>query len=90
MQWSKDHYEKIDCGQTKHPNIVLNNDLLENSRKVKLDTTMTFFKNGEALFWYDKTKGVIEFFNSPGIHPKHKTQLSPITQTIVRKYIYKE
>ncbi len=90
MIWKEDHYEEIACEKTDGLEIALNEELLENFRKVTLDTTMTFFKNGEALFWYDKTKGVVEFFNSPGIHPKHRTKLSPITETIVRKYVYKE
>ncbi|WP_025742396.1 hypothetical protein [Aquimarina pacifica] len=90
MIWVKDHYEKIACEKADGLEVSVNEELLENFRKVTLDTTMTFFKNGEALFWYDKTKGVVEFFNSPGIHPKHRTKLSPITETIIRKYVYKE
>ena len=90
MIWVDDHYEKIACGKTNVPEIALNQNLLENFKKVQLDTAMRFFKDGEALFWYQKKDGNVEFFNMKGVHPIYKTQLKPITQTIVRKYIYKE
>ncbi|WP_106794716.1 hypothetical protein [Aquimarina sp. Aq78] len=89
MTWSENHYEVIDCGKTNSPDIALNRNLLENFRKIKLDTTMTFFKDGKALFWYDKTVG-IEFFTMPGTHPTNGKILKPVSQTIIRKYVYKE
>ncbi|WP_074406097.1 hypothetical protein [Aquimarina megaterium] len=89
MTWSEDHYELVECGKTSSLDIALNKDLLENFRKIELDTTMTFFKDGKALFWYDKTVG-IEFFTMPGTHPTNGKTLKPVSQTIVRKYIYGE
>ncbi|WP_109853313.1 hypothetical protein [Aquimarina sp. AU58] len=89
MIWSEDHYELVECGKTSSLDIALNKDLLENFRKIEPDTTMTFFKDGKALFWYDKTVG-IEFFTMPGTHPTNGKTLKPVSQTIVRKYIYGE
>ncbi len=90
MMWSEDHYKKVDCGKSGKSLILLDQNLLENFKKVQLDTSMTFFERGKTKYWYDKTNGKIEFFNMDGFHPVNEKKLKPITQTIVRKYIYNE
>ncbi len=89
MEWKEDHYEKIVCDETSL-NISYNQNVIENFKKVELDTTMVFFKKGKALYWYDKTGGKIEFFTKGGRHPTNDKVLKPVTQTIIRKYIFGE
>ncbi len=90
MIWNQDHYEKVVCGKTDETEIAVNVGLIENFKKIELDTTMVFFKEGKALFWYDKTGGKIEFFTKGGKHPTNGKVLRPATQKIIRKYVFGE
>ncbi len=91
MIWSNDHYEKIACDKTSNPNLFYNQNIVENFKRVELDTTTeVFFKDGKALYWYDKEDGKIEFFTKGGKHPVNNKVLKPVTQTIIRKYVYGE
>ncbi len=90
MAWKEDQYERIACGKTSSPNLLYDQNLAENFKKVKLDTTMVFFKDGKALFWYDRTGGAIEFFTKGGRHPISNKILRPVTETIIRKYVFGE
>ncbi|MBP2831889.1 hypothetical protein J8281_06780 [Aquimarina sp. U1-2] len=90
MIWKENHYEKTTCGTTSYPDVLYDQNLVENFKKVKLDTTMVFFKNGKALFWYDREGGDIEFFTTGGRHPVNNKILRPVTETIVRKYVFGE
>ncbi|AXT59474.1 hypothetical protein D1816_03600 [Aquimarina sp. AD10] len=51
---------------------------------------LLFFKEGKALFWYDKTGGKIEFFTKGGKHPTNGKVLRPAIQKIIRKYVFGE
>ncbi|MBG6129414.1 hypothetical protein IWQ47_001283 [Aquimarina sp. EL_43] len=90
MTWSKDHYIVIECGKTNSPDIALNPDLLENFRKIELDSTMKLFENGKGIYWYSKYDRKIEYFTMGGKHPTNGKTLKRISQPIVRKYIYGE
>ncbi|GAA4278589.1 hypothetical protein [Aquimarina mytili] len=92
MTWSKYNYILVVCPQSHNPKIIpLDTVLLNEFEKIEVDTNSIFFdNNGKAKVWYDKTEGKIEFFNSKGIHPTNGNKLKPITQTIVRKYVFGE
>ncbi len=90
MIWSNDHYEKIACDKTPNPDLFYNQNIVQNFKRVELDTAMTIFKNGKALFWYDKDGGEIEFFTKGGRHPVNNKVLKPVTETIIRKYVFGE
>ncbi|MEB3346365.1 hypothetical protein U6A24_12885 [Aquimarina gracilis] len=92
MTWKKDHYELASCPKSNNPNIIpIDEKLLKEFRKIEVDTNFTFFNNnGEVLVWYYKADGTIEFFNSGGRHPINNKVLRPVTQTIVRKYVFGE
>lgn len=95
MQWSYDHYEEVSCDMDiqgfKAANVieVLDENVLD-LRKIEVCDTTVFFKNGEALIWYAKTKDGIDCFNTHGRHPENYHALKPITPYIIRKYIKKE
>ncbi len=91
MIWVEDHYEKTLCGENYNPRIIpLDNKLLKNCKKVALDTSMVFFKEGKPLYWYAKVNRQIEFFTCQNLHRNSKEKLTPISETIIRKYVYKE
>ena len=93
MTWLGDQYVKVECPSRLNSKIkTLDTLLLNNFKKVALNPEkMTFFDDkGKTLFWYDKTSGKVEFFTMPGTHPINGKKLKPITQTIVRKYVYRE
>ncbi len=92
MTWIGDHYELVSCPKSNNPNIIpIDEKLLKEFRKIKVDTSFTFFNDdGNVLVWYYKSGGEIEFFNSKGIHPTENKLLKPVTQTIVRKYVFGE
>lgn len=94
MVWVKDHYEAADYDAVKANAevVVLNQEVLDNFKKVVVCDTTTFFKNGKPLFWYAKepTKNEVECFNQPGLHPETGKTLKPITEYIVDKYIRKQ
>jgi hypothetical protein len=93
MQWSNDHYEKVDCDLKIEVVETLNKVEVFDQRKYELrkirvcDTTTCFNNNGEALVWYAKTKNGIDFFNTHGTHPENGKALKPMTQYIFDKYI---
>ncbi len=89
MIWSEDHYERVKC-DSNDISLRYNQDWVDNFKKIELDPTMTFFNNGEPIYWYSKTNNTIEFFTMGGTHPIENIELKPITQLIVRKYILKE
>lgn len=95
MQWSYDHYEVVSCdtdfqGFKTSNGIELLDEEALNLKKIKVSDTTVFFKNGEALVWYAKTKEGIDFFNTHGRHPENYHALKPITPYIIKKYIKKE
>ncbi|KAF2517189.1 hypothetical protein [Flavobacterium foetidum] len=96
MQWSADHYEKVDCDLkiegliVSNPVEVLDQSLI-NLKKIKVcDTTNCFDKNGNAIVWYAKTANGIDFFNGHGRHPETNSPLRPVTKYILDKYVIKE
>lgn len=92
MQWSKDHYEMVDC-DLKVDGFSSLNDIepFEESKaslhKLVVCDTTECFKNGQAIIWYAKTKNGIEFFNTHGRHPENYRPLKPVTQYILNKYV---
>ncbi len=93
MQWSGDHYEKVDCdlkieGLGTAARIEILDKSLVNLQKVNVCDTTTFFdKNGTAIIWYGKTANGIDFFNSHGRHPESSSSLKPVTRHILGKYV---
>ncbi len=91
MVWQGDRFVTATCYKDQNLNYVpFDQDRLQEFRQVTLDTTMTFFKNAKPLYWYDKSKGKVTFFNMQGQHPVNGKTLKPITQVIIRKYVFKE
>jgi len=96
MIWKGDHYEKIDCedsrayGEKSFDNVIAyNKDVLENFRKIEVCDTTTFFINDRPMVWYIKQNGKCEFFSSNGAHPITRKPLKPITKHMVEKHIMK-
>lgn len=96
MIWKGDHYERIDCedsrayGEKSYDNIIaLNKDVLENFRKIEVSDTTTFFINDRPMVWYIKQNGKCEFFSYNGVHPVTRKPLKPITKHMVEKHIMK-
>lgn len=96
MVWVKNHYEAAEYDKVKDTAEVspLNQDLLDNFKKISVCDTTTFFKNGnigKPLFWYGRAlnKKEYEYFNQPGLHPETGKTLKPITKYIIGKYIIK-
>lgn len=92
MQWQEDHYEVVDCevGSIRgiNPIVALNKQAVE-LKKVTLKKGMSFFKYDKPLYYYHKvSKGNVEFFNAPGLHPITGKPLKEITPYIIHKYIY--
>ncbi|WP_103068150.1 hypothetical protein [Aquimarina sediminis] len=92
MTWSEDHYELAICPKSFNPSFIpIDNERLKEFKKIKVDTNYTFFNDkGKAIVWYDKKEGKIEFFNKSGTHPTNGNSLKPVTQAIVRKYVFGE
>jgi hypothetical protein len=88
MIWKEDHFEKTTCSGDENEEI-LRTFRLENFKKIEPTETTTFFKNGKAKVWYDKTNNELGFFTTPGIHPTNGKTLKPVTYYIVEKYIRK-
>ncbi|WP_289022306.1 hypothetical protein [uncultured Salegentibacter sp.] len=88
MIWQKDHFEKTICSGAENEE-VLRTFRLENFEKIKPTDTTTFFKNGKAQIWYDKSDNELEYFTASGIHPTNGKTLKPITSYIIEKYIRK-
>lgn len=93
MVWVNDsHFEKVRCEDMVEDGVVLyQEEVFENFKKINPDCNYNFFKpDGTENLWYLKGKqGDLEFFTSPGNHPKTKKTLRPITPYIIDKYICK-
>ncbi|MFD2890872.1 hypothetical protein ACFS5J_02470 [Flavobacterium chuncheonense] len=94
MQWTKDHYEIVDCDKTSQHGFVIQNSIeLYNSdlfklKKVNVNGKTVFFKNDKAVIYYSKLNdSVIECYNLPGFHPITGKPLRPITNYMIKKYI---
>lgn len=92
MQWSNNHYEKVDCSsQSNEPvdsRIPINEARL-GLKKLEAQSIKTYFENGHPIVWYAKIDGKIELFNQPGLHPTSGKTLKPITRYIINKYLSK-
>ncbi|MBF4515509.1 hypothetical protein IRZ71_04110 [Flavobacterium sp. ANB] len=95
MQWSGDHYEKVDC----KPEISgigtfnLIDPFDENQfevKKISVCDTTKCFKNGQAIIWYGKFNNQVTFFNIDGKHPENGKSLRPVTPHIFNKYKKKD
>jgi hypothetical protein len=92
MKWKVDSYVKTPCenaASSIYPSLPMDENLMENFRKIKVNENTQFFEYGKPKIWYSKTSGKIEFFNSPGNHPATGKPLKPITQYMVDKYVLK-
>ena len=93
MQWSNDHYEKVDCDLKTEGFVVYNviepfDEIKFGLKKIHVtDTTTCFNKNGDAIIWYAKTANGIDFFNTHGRHPENENSLKPVTKYILEKYV---
>lgn len=93
MQWQTDHYEVVNCQTENQMGFNLSNEIIpynDNQShliKLKVTDTTTFFRNGQALYWYCKVNGKPEFFNTHGLHPKTNKALKPVTNYIINKYV---
>lgn len=90
MQWSNDHYEKVDCdlkvnGLT-YSTIEPFDELKFKLKRINVCDTTTCFKNGKPIIWYAKTSNGADFFNTHGIHPENDKALRPVTEYIRGKY----
>ncbi|RDI14441.1 hypothetical protein [Flavobacterium sp. AG291] len=94
MVWKNDHYEKVDCKTIEDDTlgksyIKLNEYLLSNMKKIKVDSSTTFFnKDGTACIWYYKiSDNELEYFTAPGIHPETGKTLKAITSYMIEGYV---
>ena len=90
MQWSNDHYEKVDC-DLKVEGIAIStiepyDELKFELKRVNVCDTTTCFKNGKPIIWYAKTSNGADFFNTHGMHPENDKALRPVTEYIRGKY----
>lgn len=86
--WNKTQFERSTCNSVQ----ALNNNVyhidIANFKKINVSKKTRFFRNGKPIVWYGKsTDGLIEFFNSRGIHPQTLKELKPITKYIIKKYV---
>ncbi len=91
MYWADDHYEQISCNQKIQNKIIIAFDSvkLNNFKKITRPDTITLKAKGHV--WYTKIKGEIEFYTSDGFHPVDlQLRLKPITDYIIKKYIFHE
>lgn len=90
MQWSNDHYEKVDCDLEvngfAYSTIEPFDEFKYELKKINVCDTTSCFKNGKAIIWYAKTDNGADFFNTHGIHPENGKALRPITEYIKGKY----
>lgn len=92
MQWNVDHYEEVICEGNQlgfaniNPIFERDEDLLD-FKKLKVDSTTVFFKEGQPIVWYAKRGGKCEFFNGPGLHPITGKPLMPITKYMIEKHV---
>lgn len=88
MVWKEDQYVAIPCTGAANEESY-NGYVLENLRKIEVSDTTTFFKNGAARIWYNKSNNKLEYFTSPGIHPENGKTLRPITEYMIARYVRK-
>lgn len=96
MVWKKNHFEAADYDKVKDTAevIPLNQELLDDFKKITVCDSTIFFKNGnieKPVVWYGKAPNTkeYEYFNQPGLHPETGKTLKPITKYIIGKYIIK-
>jgi len=96
MVWVGNRYEAVEYDKVKDSAAVIpvNQNILDDFKKITVCDTTTFFKKGDSnnpLVWYGKSpdKKEYEYFNQPGLHPETRKTLKPITKYIIRKYILK-
>jgi len=86
MQWSNDHFERVDC-DLKTGKIERFDESKFGLKKIKVYDTTTCFINGEAIVWYAKiSSDKADFFNTHGRHPENNKPLRPVTDYIKKKY----
>jgi hypothetical protein len=96
MQWSGDHYDKVDCKPQISGIGIFNliDPFDENQfelKKISVCDTTTCFKNGQAIIWYRKISNTrVDFFNLDGKHPENGKDLRPVTPHIFNKYKSKD
>ncbi|WP_166924055.1 hypothetical protein [Flavobacterium poyangense] len=91
MQWTGDHYEKVDCdlkitGFGAFNKIVAFDETEFFRQKIEVCDTTTYFKEGQPIIWYVKNNNKVDFFNMLGIHPENGKTLRPVTDHIFNKY----
>jgi hypothetical protein len=100
MIWKENHYEATVCEEVNNDytngigsinlNIIRNDILIENFRKIEVNSKTVFFKNGKPCIWYGKSfNGIIEYFTYHGQHPETGKTLKEITPYMIEKYVYK-
>lgn len=97
MVWRFNHFEATNYDQVKDTSevVVLNQELVNNFKKITVSDSTEFFKDGDInnpLVWYGKSpdKSKYEFFNHPGLHPETGNTLKAISKYIIKKYILKK
>lgn len=94
MQWSGDHYEKVDCnfkGNGLIPSTIEAFDEIKfELKKVNVCDTTNCFINGKSIIWYAKTDNGADFFNTHGMHPENGKALRPVTKYIFGRYKKKD
>ncbi|MCZ8144642.1 hypothetical protein [Flavobacterium sp.] len=91
MQWQENRYVLVACQKSVSPGeapVVGYQKEEFNQRKVELQDSTVFFKNGKPLYFYCKVNGTPEFFIQDGNHPVYQEkQLMAISGYIVQKYL---
>ncbi|MBC7641862.1 MAG: hypothetical protein H7174_05915 [Flavobacterium sp.] len=95
MIWKSNHYETTDCDNiiqevlANNPVAIDQNDL-ENFKKIEVNKSTIFFRNNQPCVWYGKSVfGKYEFFSNCGLHPETGKTLKPISKYIIDKYVVK-
>ncbi|RZJ51999.1 MAG: hypothetical protein EOO44_13170 [Flavobacterium sp.] len=91
MQWTGDHYEKVDCVQEMNSFVGFNtikpfDEVQFKLKKINVCDTTTCFKNEQAIIWYGKISNQVDFFNMNGLNPLNGKPLRPITDHMFHKY----
>ncbi len=92
MQWMGTHYEQVECDLNFGPaDVVIPRDevKLAGMRRLEPCDTVTYFRDGKPVVWYDKYKNKVQFFTMPGLHPENGRTLKPVTAYIIKKYAAK-
>lgn len=95
MQWSNDHYDKVDCDLKAadfgtFAKVEPFDESKFSLKKIKVCDTTTCFINGEAIVWYAKVgSDKADFFNTHGRHPENNKPLRPVTDYIKKRYAEK-